>query len=79
VFLAAQIVPNLGLAALPDVLLLPHGPQLALGAVVLPAFFLVWLTLGWLLLAVNDAVGGPRGGHRTRQDRARRVLGNRTG
>lgn len=64
VFLAAQLVPNIGLALMPAVMRLPHGPQLALIGIVLPAFFLLWLTLAWLLRAVGDGIGGPRGGHR---------------
>jgi hypothetical protein len=60
-FLAGQIAPNLGLFLLPFALRVGHGAPLAFAAVVLPAFFVLWLTSGWLLLAISDAVGGPRG------------------
>jgi hypothetical protein len=69
-FLAAQVVPNLGLAVLPAVLRLPYGPQVVLLAVVLPVFFALFVTVGWLVRAGIDAVGGPRGGHPVRSVRA---------
>jgi hypothetical protein len=56
-FLGAQIAPILGLVLLPTVLRLGNGPQLALTFVVLPAFFILCVTSGWLLLAVGDAAG----------------------
>ena len=61
-FLAGQVAPNLGLVLLPFALRVgQQGAPLAFAAVVLPAFFVLWLTSGWLLLAINDAVGGQRG------------------
>jgi hypothetical protein len=45
---------------------LPHGSQLALPVVVLPVFLVLWLTLAWLLWAIVDTVGRPRGGHPVR-------------
>ena len=63
VFAAGQIVANFGLVLLPGVMRLPHGSQLALPAVILPVFLVLWLTLAWLLWAIVDTVGRPRGGH----------------
>jgi hypothetical protein len=62
-FAAGQIVANIGLVLLPAVMRLPHGSQLALPAVILPVFLVLWLTLAWLLWAIVDTVGRPRGGH----------------
>lgn len=65
-FLVGQCVPSLGLWVLPDVVGLPWGPQLALLGVVLPVFFVMFLTIAWLLRACASSIGGPRGGHRIR-------------
>jgi hypothetical protein len=56
--LAGQLAPNVGLLLLPVTLRLSRGPQFAFAAVVLPAFFVLWLTSGWLLLAVGDSRRG---------------------
>ena len=65
-FFAGQCMPTLGLWVLPDVVALPWGPQLALLVVVLPVFFVMFVTVAWLMRACAGAVGGPRGGHRIR-------------
>jgi hypothetical protein len=60
-FLGGQVGPTAGLVLLPAALRVEHGTQFAFAAVVLPAFFVLWLTSGWLLLAIGDVVGGERG------------------
>jgi hypothetical protein len=70
-FAAGQLGPLLGLLVLPSVVRLTGGAQLALPLVVLPSFFVVWLTIGWLLWAILDGVGPPRGGHPVRKRTAR--------
>ena len=60
-FLVGQVAPTAGLALLPAALRVEHGAPFAFAAVVLPAFFVLWLTSGWLLLAISDVVGGQRG------------------
>jgi hypothetical protein len=65
-FLAGQCMPTLGLWVLPGVVALPWGPQLALLVVVLPVFFVMFVTVAWLMRACAGSVGGPRGGHRIR-------------
>jgi hypothetical protein len=65
-FLAGQCAPSLGLWVLPDVVPLPWGPQLALLVVVLPVFFVMFVTVAWLMRACANSIGGPRGGHRIR-------------
>jgi hypothetical protein len=68
-FLAGQCLPAVGLQALPGVLALGWGLQLALLGVVLPVFFFMFLTVAWLMRAVARTVGGPRGGHPARAAR----------
>lgn len=68
-FLLGQCMPSLGLWALPGVVTLPWGKQLALLGVVLPVFFVMFLTIAWLMRACADSIGGPRGGHRIRTRR----------
>ena len=70
-FLAGQVVPPLGLAALDRVLLLHDGVQLGLPLVILPTFFVLWLTVGWLLWAIVEQFGEPRGGQPSRKPVAR--------
>ena len=55
-----QIAPNVGLLLLPTTVRLSHGAPVAFAAVVLPACFVLWLTAGWLLLAVGDSRGVTR-------------------
>jgi hypothetical protein len=67
--LGGLAAPKIGLTVLPLVLRLPLGPQLALFAVVLPVFTVMFLTVGWLMRAFGSALGGgPRGGHPIRPD-----------
>jgi hypothetical protein len=63
---AGAAAPKLGLLALPLALRLPYGVQVAFLGVILPVFFVMFLTIGWLIRACFDALGGPRGGHRVR-------------
>lgn len=70
-FLAGQVVPSLGLIALERMLLLDDGVQLGLPLVILPTFFVLWLTAGWLLWAIVDQFGEPRGGQPRRKPVAR--------
>ncbi|HET7137500.1 MAG TPA: hypothetical protein VFI04_04035 [Gaiellaceae bacterium] len=65
-FLVGQCAPTLGLWVLPDVVRLTWGPQLALLGVILPVFFVMFLTVAWLMRACANSIGGPRGGHRVR-------------
>lgn len=71
--LLGATAPKIALAALPLVLRLPHGLQIALLGVVLPVFFVMFLTMGWLIRACAGALGGPRGGHRVRSAAASRA------
>lgn len=59
-FIAGQLIPLLGLIVLPSVLQLAGGVRVALPVVVLPSFFVPWLTLGWLLWAIVDSIRAPR-------------------
>ena len=65
-FVAGQCMPTLGLWLLPSVVALPWGPQLALLVVVLAVFFVMFVTVAWLMRACAGSIGGPRGGHRVR-------------
>lgn len=57
-FVGGQLTPSLGLLLLP--LALRDGVEVALTAVILPCFFIAWLTLGWLLRAIVDSIRAPR-------------------
>jgi hypothetical protein len=70
-FLAGQVVPSLGLVALERILLLHDGVQLGLPLVILPTFFVLWLTVGWLFWAIVDQFGEPRSGQPRRKPAAR--------
>ena len=70
-FLAGQVAPSLGLIALERMLLLDDGVQLGLPLVILPTFFVLWLTAGWLLWAIVEQLGEPRGGQPRRKPVAR--------
>jgi hypothetical protein len=76
-FLAGQCAPGVGLWLLPAVVMLPWGPQLALLCVVMPAFFVMFLTIAWLLRACASSIGGPRGGHPVREPRTLGPVGGR--
>ena len=65
------VVASLGLVALERLLLLHDGVQLGLPLVVLPTFFVLWLTAGWLLWAIVEQLGEPRGGQPRRKPLAR--------
>lgn len=56
-FLGGQLAPYAGLLVLPPVLRLADGAQLALPLVVLPCFFVAWLTIGWLVRAILESAG----------------------
>lgn len=70
-FIAGQCAPSLGLEVLGSVVRLPHGPQLALVLVVLPVFFVMFVTIAWLMRACIGTIGGGGGGHRARRHVAR--------
>lgn len=65
-FGVSQLLAQFGLLFIPPMVRLPYGDRLVLVVVVLPVFFAMLLSSLWLLRAVVDAVGGPRGGHRAR-------------
>ena len=60
-FLAGQCAPSLGLTILMRVLHLPHGVELAVVGVVVPAFFAMFLTAAWLFSAIIAKIS--RSGH----------------
>ena len=64
--LAGLAAPKFGLVLLPLVLRFPEGLYIALFAIVLPVFVVMFLAIGWLMRATAGAIGGPRGGHRIR-------------
>ena len=65
-FGVSQLIAQLGVLLVPPIVRLPDGDRLVLVVVVLPVLFAMVLTSLWLLRAVVDACGGPRGGHRAR-------------
>jgi hypothetical protein len=60
-FLAGQLLAGIAERTVTPVVQLPHGVQLALLGVILPALFGMVLTTMWLVRAATG-IGGPRGG-----------------
>jgi hypothetical protein len=58
--LVAQVAPPF----IPHLMALTDGMYVVLLGCVLPIFFLLFLTSGWLLLAILERRGGTGGGHR---------------
>ncbi len=73
-FLIGQSIPSLGLVVVRPVVRLRYGVELALVGVALPMFVVMFLTTVWLMRASMGLVGGPRGGHRTRNLSGSRVF-----
>jgi hypothetical protein len=60
-FLLVQLIAAVAGRVVAPVVQLPHGVQLALLVVILPALFGMVMSSLWLVRAAANGVGGPRG------------------
>jgi hypothetical protein len=66
VFAVGQFFPSLGLVVVRPALAQPHGVELALVGIALPAFVVMFVTTGWLMRACASPSPDTHGGHRVR-------------
>jgi hypothetical protein len=69
-FVAAQVVASFAPLLIRRAIELDHGVVVSLVGIVLPIFFLLFLTGAWLLRALVELIGGGGGGHGIRQPRS---------